>query len=362
MGTIILNVVIVLGIIIAGGFLIFFLGDLLISIIDPKGEEERVKMKRKASSKKFVEKLAKLPEEDVEEIKDENQFVSEVLEEVSQEENVEKKEEIVPVVEDYVPQDLVEQSEEPSQLDKLAEARKALEKRKEEILRRMRESIENDNVEPEDSDDDDDVEDEVEEEQKTEGGVVLEDSIENVIEENVVLNDEEDSQDQDDNSNSSEKESQVITEDKAVPVNLMSEEEYLKQLAELQTRLRENEKELKECKKEYIPLAKINKTLARDEKKLNRKEAIVAKQKVMLYGVNNYEDLDEDKAKKLAEELDLLDGLKLSVQHCHDVMDANKDRFPILEKMYKILKNQNEQLKADIEEIEEALKKLKNGK
>lgn len=362
MGTIILNVVIVLGIIIAGGFLIFFLGDLLISIIDPKGEEERVKMKRKISSKKFVEKLAKLPEEDVEEIKDDNQFVSEVLEEVSQEENVEKKEEIVPVVEDYVPQDLVEQSEETSQLDKLAEARKALEKRKEEILRRMRESIENDDVEPEDSDDDDDVEDEVEEEQKTEGGVVLEDSIENVIEENVVLNDEEDSQDQDDNSNSSEKESQVIAEDKAVPVNLMSEEEYLKQLAELQTRLRENEKELKECKKEYIPLAKINKTLARDEKKLNRKEAIVAKQKIMLYGVNNYEDLDEDKAKKLAEELDLLDGLKLSVQHCHDVMDANKDRFPILEKMYKILKNQNEQLKADIEAIEEALKKLKNGK
>ena len=362
MGTIILNVVIVLGIIIAGGFLIFFLGDLLISIIDPKGEEERVKMKRKASSKKFVEKLAKLPEEDVEEIKDDNQFVSEVLEEVSQEENVEKKEEIVPVVEDYVPQDLVEEPEEPSQLDKLAEARKALEKRKEEILRRMRESIENDDVEPEDSDDDDDEKDEGEEEQKTEGGVVLEDSIENVIEENVVLNDEEDSQDQDDNSNSSEEESQVITEDKAVPVNLMSEEEYLKQLAELQTRLRENEKELKECKKEYIPLAKINKTLARDEKKLNRKEAIVAKQKVMLYGVNNYEDLDEDKAKKLAEELDLLDGLKLSVQHCHDVMDANKDRFPILEKMYKILKNQNEQLKADIEEIEEALKKLKNGK
>lgn len=362
MGTIILNVVIVLGIIIAGGFLIFFLGDLLISIIDPKGEEERVKMKRKASSKKFVEKLAKLPEEDVEEIKDENQFVSEVLEEVAQEEKVEKKEEIVPVVEDYVPQDLVEEPEEPSQLDKLAEARKALEKRKEEILRRMRESIENDDVEPEDSDDDDDVEDEVEEEQKTEGGVVLEDSIENVIEENVVLNDEEDSQDQDDNSNSSEKESQVITEDKAVPVNLISEEEYLKQLAELQTRLRENEKELKECKKEYIPLAKINKTLARDEKKLNRKEAIVAKQKIMLYGVNNYEDLDEDKAKKLAEELDLLDGLKLSVQHCHDVMDANKDRFPILEKMYKILKNQNEQLKADIEAIEEALKKLKNGK
>ena len=38
MGTVILNVVIILGIIIAGGFLIFFLGDLLMSIVNPKGE------------------------------------------------------------------------------------------------------------------------------------------------------------------------------------------------------------------------------------------------------------------------------------------------------------------------------------
>ena len=65
MGTVILNVVIILGIIIAGGFLIFFLGDLLMSIVNPKGEEERVKLKRKDSAKKFAKKVEAMPAEGV---------------------------------------------------------------------------------------------------------------------------------------------------------------------------------------------------------------------------------------------------------------------------------------------------------
>ena len=82
------------------------------------------------------------------------------------------------------------------------------------------------------------------------------------------------------------------------------------------------EKDLKTNKKEYIPLRRIKKNLEKDELKLRRKEAIVAKQKIMLFGVNNYV-YDEEKEKKLAEDLDLLDGLRLSVQHCEDVMTSN---------------------------------------
>ena len=81
----------------------------------------------------------------------------------------------------------------------------------------------------------------------------------------------------------------------------------------------------------------------------------------MLYGVNNYEDLDEEKAKKLAEDLDLYDGLKLSVQHGQEVMEKNKDRFPVLEKMYFILKNQNEEIRKDMAAIEANLKILEEG-
>ena len=135
----------------------------------------------------------------------------------------------------------------------------------------------------------------------------------------------------------------------------MTREELEEKLATLKARLKANEKELSLNKKDFLPLKRVNMTLASDEKKLRRKEALVAKKKVLLYGVNNYVDIDEEKAKELAEELDLLEGLKLSVQHCEEVMKANKDRYPILEKANAILTKNVEDLKADIAEIEARL-------
>ena len=134
-------------------------------------------------------------------------------------------------------------------------------------------------------------------------------------------------------------------------------EELEAKLIETQERLRANEKELRQCKKEYIPLRKVKKTLENDEKKLRRKEALVAKQKVVLYGVNNYADIDEEKAKKLAEDLDLLDGLKLSVQHCHEVMDKNEERYPLLEQIYNLLVAKNAELKEQIKDLQERIDK-----
>ena len=78
----------------------------------------------------------------------------------------------------------------------------------------------------------------------------------------------------------------------------------------------------------------------------------------MLYGVNNYADIDEDKAKKLSEDLDLLDGLKLSVQHCEEVMKNNEERYPLLEKMYNVLKARNEDLKNDVESLTAEIARL----
>ncbi len=130
-------------------------------------------------------------------------------------------------------------------------------------------------------------------------------------------------------------------------------------LNKLQNRLKQNEKDLKANRKEYLPLARVKRTLEKDQQKLRRREAVIARKKVILYGVNNYVDIDEEKAKKLSEDLDLLDGLRLSVQHCEDVMAANKDRFPILEKTNKILTDTNKDLKDDIAEIKAAIEQYK---
>ena len=137
-------------------------------------------------------------------------------------------------------------------------------------------------------------------------------------------------------------------------------EELKEKLAAAEERFKATEKEFKQCKKEYLPLHRVWTTHEKDEKKLRRKEALVAKQKVLLYGVNNYADIDQEKAKKLAEDLDLLDGLKLSVQHCEEVMKANEERYPLLQKMYNVLKLRNDEIKADIEAYKAEIEKLES--
>ena len=354
MGSIILNVVIVLGIIIAGGFLIFFLGDLLISIVDPKGEEERIKNKKKENAKKFAKKVEKLPEEEKEEVKSDPQVVALLASAEEEKPAEEVKPTESAVVEEYIPEQAAEEEAEPAEPteeEKLAEARAALEKRKAEILARIKEQYDEEDEDEEEAEEEETAEEAVEETAEEPVETAEQAALRKELEEARAALAEE-------RAKTSELLAKLQNNEPIKPVK--TRDEYLRDLDELEARLRDNEKEFKACKKEYLPLARVNKTLEKDEKKLRIKEAIVAKQKVLLYGVNNYEDIDEEKAKKLAEDLDLLDGLKLSVQHCHEVMDNNKERFPVLEKMYTILKAQNEQLRADILEIQEALKNIQD--
>ena len=137
-------------------------------------------------------------------------------------------------------------------------------------------------------------------------------------------------------------------------VDSESLESLNERLEVLTERLAQSEKELKANKKEYLPLLRIKKNLENDKAKLRRKEAVVAKQKVVLFGVNNYV-VDPEKEKKLSEDLDVLDALRLSVQHCEEVMKDNEDRYPILEKTNNILTRQVEDLKSDIEDIKQRI-------
>ena len=157
--------------------------------------------------------------------------------------------------------------------------------------------------------------------------------------------------------------SEATTRTSVVTVD-MTEEECLARLATLEERLKTAKKDYRINQKEYRPLKKIMNELERNQIKLRRKDAVVAKQKVALYGVNNYVDIDKEKAEKLANELELLDGLRLSVQHCEEVIAANKDRYPILEHTNAILEEQIANLEADIETTNAVLEKIreKEGK
>lgn len=152
--------------------------------------------------------------------------------------------------------------------------------------------------------------------------------------------------------------------EKPVVFHYSTEEAYLERLAILDERLKVAKKDLKINNKELNPLEKVKRTLERDKAKLRRKDAIVAKKKVALYGVNNYVDIDKEKAEKLKQELELLDGLRLSVSHCEEVMNANIDRYPILVHTNQILRENIANIESDIATLNKELQLLreKNSK
>jgi hypothetical protein len=134
-----------------------------------------------------------------------------------------------------------------------------------------------------------------------------------------------------------------------------SKEYYLKKLESLEAEIKETEKDLRANKREFIPLQRIKKSYDRDQQKLRRKEAIVAKQKIALYGVKSSAKIDPKRKEKLEEEVKVLNELKESVFHCDQVLKQNKDRYPVLEKANKLLTKTYNRLISDLETVKTAI-------
>lgn len=161
------------------------------------------------------------------------------------------------------------------------------------------------------------------------------------------------------NTRADELEQEREEEKEAGPMIYSTVEDCEARLEILEERLRVAKKELKINDKEFKPLFKVRKNLNKYKEKLRRKEVSVARQKVVLYGVNNYVDIDKDRAEKLANDIELLDGLRLSVQDCENVVEASKDRYPILEQTNRLLKTNIADLEHDIETTTQVLEALK---
>lgn len=156
----------------------------------------------------------------------------------------------------------------------------------------------------------------------------------------------------------------IVTVEKVIENKPRFKKEYYEnRLNILEQELKDAEKELKANKKEFAPLTKVKKAYERDSQKLRRKEMVVAKQKVALYGVGNAnKKINPDKKAKLDENVKQLKELKDSVFHCEQVIEQNKDRFPILEKNNKLLTKQVKRLQDDIASVNEALAWFENNK
>lgn len=379
MSSVIITVVVVLGIIVAGGFLLYFMGDLFMSLSHKKKDENTIAKRQEEQNKALEERINALEKAD--EIKkdpeiatilyngavvedynpdEEKEEEQETTEEVSEEEETEEPETSEEPTEETNEETSEETEEEDDTTEFIRQRRMELMER----LARMQAQEEEEPTEEEDAVDLTDSNEEETTEETTEETEEPEETPEEPKAEETTETTEETTEESEEEEPKTEDADKVAVYEEAkgdvnALASAMTLDELEAKLAEEQEKLKANEKELRKCKKEFIPLRRVKRTLESDEKKLRRKEALVAKQKVVLYGVNNYADIDEEKAKKLEEDLDLLEGLKLSVQHCEEVMEKNSERYPLLEKIFNLLSSQNTEIKEDIKELQEAIDSLK---
>lgn len=347
-----LTVLIILGIIVAGGFLIYFVADMVMSLADKNMDAEVIKSKQENERKKLVARVEAI--KDNEELKNDPE-VKELLYkgvdvesfDIYAEENQEN-EVVDEEPEDGEQEEKIEEATEETPNDLSAE----IAKRKQALMERLA-------ILQKQDEEDKAIEEIVEDEEPKEEDKEEEAKVSETKEETPA---EEPEEVKEETINSNAMIDNAVYEETVQNPNALAStytrDELLSKLAEEQDKLKANEKDLRASKKEYIPLRRVKKTLEKDEHKLRRKEALVAKQEVLLHGVNNYSDIDEEKAKKLEEDLDLLDGLKLSVQHCQEVMEKNKERYPLLEKIYNLLASRNAEIKTNIKNLQEALASL----
>ena len=380
MSSVIITVVVVLGIIVAGGFLLYFMGDLFMSLSHKKKDENTIAKRQEEQNKALEERINALEKAD--EIKkdpeiatilyngavvedynpdEEKEEEQEATEEVSEEEETEEPETSEEPTEETNEETSEETEEEDDTTEFIRQRRMELMER----LARMQAQEEEEPTEEEDAVDLTDSNEEETTEETTEETEEPEETPEEPEAEETTETTEETTEESEEEEPKTEDADKVAVYEEAkgdvnALASAMTLDELEAKLAEEQEKLKANEKELRKCKKEFIPLRRVKRTLESDEKKLRRKEALVAKQKVVLYGVNNYADIDEEKAKKLEEDLDLLEGLKLSVQHCEEVMEKNSERYPLLEQIFNLLTSQNAQIKEDIKNLQEAIDSLKS--
>lgn len=397
--SLILNVVIILGVVVAASLIVYFLWESVASFTkkEKKKDEELHfdDVKQNAVDNNVMVSDFKLDDEPVKTQTAENEETDEnvvlidqtKIEDVNPEKAEEEKQEI--------------EKENADEDDENAKRRAYLEARRQELIKRMQAEMDDNSADAETEEQPETVENEGNHEVETEN-VEAQESAETVEEEPVVLTNGEEVEEtpvvEENNDEALEEERKSLIAEKEkyeamvreleaakkalaeqaeqkeepkvvekiveVPAQTnaaaLTLDELKERLANAEERFKATEKEFKQCKKEYIPLRRVWDAHDKDEKKLRRKEALVAKQKVLLYGVNNYAEIDQEKATKLAEDLDLLDGLKLSVQHCEEVMKKNEERYPLLEKMYNVLKVRNDELKKDIAVYREEIERLES--
>ena len=381
---ILLDVLGITAIIVFGSFVLVLLADLFLSALDKregiffnknKKKEEPVKEEPVVEEYNPEEEpVEEAQEEPVEEYNPEDEEVAAVIQEPEEEVEEEEDDELTPILEEVTAQALKEledaeqkqpkvftfkpKEEEPveepveEETEEVDEEKQALEAR----IKELEEARAKDLAE---------MERLQEEMRKTETVVVEPDDSRkyaNIARMNATLNRIKRNTEKLANQEPEKETTEVtVTEEVTMTKPRFQREYYVDRLAKLEAELKDSNRELRQINKEYLPVARVHKVYDRDITKLRRKEAIVAKQKLAIYGVNKSGDVDPKKKEKLDQNVKELKELKDSIFECEKVIKANEDRFPALEKSHKLILKQIKRINDDINSTKESIEWYDNN-
>lgn len=156
------------------------------------------------------------------------------------------------------------------------------------------------------------------------------------------------------------KESQPVEEVK--PIAVGPEFDYNVRIQTINESLTKLEKDLAKSSRE---VNKYEKTLARkerNEKLLDRKSAELANLNLVLYSVNNIEDIDPVKKKKQEDLMEHISELKSGIATADEYLTANQEKYQNSKKIKDFLSGEKTRYNEEIAELEQLIAQGKKNK
>lgn len=115
------------------------------------------------------------------------------------------------------------------------------------------------------------------------------------------------------------------------------------------------EKDLTKASREVNKFEKTTARKERNEKLLDRKSAELANLNLVLYNVNNIEDIDPEKKKKQESLMEHITELKASIKTANEYLSANQEKYQNSKKIKDFLTGEKERYNEEIAELEQLI-------
>lgn len=120
------------------------------------------------------------------------------------------------------------------------------------------------------------------------------------------------------------------------------------------------EKDLQKATREVNKYEKTSKRKERNEKLLDRKSAELTNLNLVLYNVNNIEDIDPEKKKKQEDLIEHITELKSSIETAKEYLEANKEKYVNSKKIQDFLNGEKVRYEEELTELDHLIASKKN--